>query len=297
MPFLVSSGPAPRDVRSPIEQALEWSAALSTRQALPWLAVGWTSVILLDILSGRLVSLSALYMVPLCLTTWCFGRGWGLLAGVVAALLTLTINGFGDGLSAQASSVPLPIAVWNAAMRMTAVAFLILLVSALRRTFDRERLHARVDPLTGLGNRRAFAIECRKLALAAIRDNRILLCGLIDLDNFKAINDSHGHAVGDQILQTAASALEGSVRPYDATARVGGDELAFCLLVRDAASAERKAKDIFDRVSLALRVAPVPSTCSLGATAGPDLASASAEADRAMYSAKQNGKGALHFTV
>ena len=297
MPFHTRHHPTSRDARSPIERALEWSAVLPLAQALVWVSVLWLITIVLDGVTGRLVSLSAVYLLPLCLTTWCFGRWWGLLAGVAAVGITLTINGFGDGLSAQASHVPVAIAVWNATMRVTAVAFLILLVSAFRRTFDRERLHARIDPLTGLGNRRAFAIESRKLELTAVRDHRIMLCGLIDLDDFKSINDKHGHAVGDQILQTAARALNMAVRPYDATARIGGDELAFCLIVPDTESAKRKAAFIYQQVSSALAEAVVPSTCSLGATASLHLDSALEYADRAMYSVKEQGKSAWQFIV
>ncbi len=63
--------------------------------------------------------------------------------------------------------------------------------------FDRARLNARVDPLTALGNRRAFEIESRKLALAYARDGRALLCGLIDLDDFKNTNDRSVDDPGD----------------------------------------------------------------------------------------------------
>ena len=295
MPFDATSAYKSSDIRSPIEQALEWSAALPVRKAWPRLAVLWAVVALLDMASGRLVSLNALYMVPLCLTTWCFGRTLGLIAGAAAVTLTLTINGFGDGLSAQASTVPALVAAWNAGMRIAAVAFLILLVSAFRRTFDRERTNARIDPLTGLGNRRAFAVESRKLELAAARDQRILLCGLIDLDDFKLINDTNGHGVGDQVLQTVASALRSAVRPYDAVARIGGDELAFCLIVRDAVSAEQTATKIFGSIAAALRATPVAATCSLGATTSPHLDSALAQADRPMYAAKAAGKGVMRF--
>ncbi|WP_368077277.1 diguanylate cyclase [Sphingomonas faeni] len=82
-------------------------------------------------------------------------------------------------------------------MKTFSVIFIILLVGAFRRAFDRERANAQIDPLTGLGNRRSFQRECKRLELSALRDNRLLLCGIIDLDDFKEVNDRHGHAAGD----------------------------------------------------------------------------------------------------
>lgn len=287
------SSPAPA-LRSPLERMLEWTAGLPARQTVPGLAAAWAVVVLLDAATGRLVSLNTLYLVPLCFTAWCLGGGWGLVSGVLAVATTLAINGFGDGLSAQASHVPTGIAIWNAAMRIAGVGFLILLVGAFRRTFDRAHDQARIDPLTGLGNRRAFAIESRQIA----RQARGLLYGLIDLDDFKRINDVHGHATGDEILCVAAGALRGALRPGDATARIGGDELAFCLAADDGC-AEARVADIHHRVATALAGARVPATCSLGAALShePGVAFALAAADRAMYAAKRHGKDQWRFVA
>lgn len=274
---------------------MQWSADLSRRAALLWLFGIWASVGLADASTGPHVSFNSLYVLPLSLTTWCLGRAAGLGSGALAVAFTLMTNGFGDGLSAQSTSVPAGVAIWNAGMRLFGVIFLILLVSAFRRTFDRERFNARVDPLTGLGNRRAFEIESHKLSLACARDRRTILCGLIDLDDFKATNDHFGHADGDALLQGIAVALAASVRPYDVTARLGGDEFAFCLAVRDEAAAEKKADDIHRRLSLALAEIRPGSTCSLGATAGLDVERAMKAADEAMYRAKRGGKGSWIF--
>lgn len=227
---------------TPLEIALRKSSDLGTWKAGVGLSIIWSAVFIVDGITGPHFSLNTIYLVPLCFTVWCLGRIAGLLSGLLGVAVTLYFNGFGDGLSAQASSVPTATAIWNASMRAFGVIFIILFVGAFRRTFDRERATARIDPLTGLGNRRYFRGECARLELASARDDRILLCGVIDVDDFKSVNDQHGHAAGDEVLRIVAEALASAVRPYDITARLGGDEFAFCLAVRDEASAEKKKR-------------------------------------------------------
>jgi len=280
---------------SPLEMALRRSADLETAAAAVLLSVLWSAVLVIDGATGPHISLNPLYLTPLCFTVWCLGRIAGLVSGIMAIAVTLYLNGFGDGLSVQASSVPVSTAAWNAAARVFGVVFIILFVGAFRRTFDQERANARIDPLTGLGNRRAFKAECSRLELASARNDRILLCGLIDVDDFKSVNDRHGHAAGDDVLRIVADAILSAVRPYDVTARVGGDEFAFCLAVRDRGSAERKCGEIHDAVMTALNHTNYGATCSLGAATGSDMAQTLRVADQALYRAKDAGKSAWAF--
>jgi len=280
---------------TPLETALQWSTDLSSRIAALWLALAWFAIGGLDAATGPHVSFNTLYLLPLCFTTWCFGRVVGLATGATVVVFTLSVNGFGDGLSAQGSSVPGAVAAWNAGMRLFGVAFIILFVGAFRRTFERERANARIDPLTGLGNRRSFEIEGRRLAAACERGGLTLLCGLIDVDDFKQINDRFGHANGDAVLRRLADALLRAVRPYDVTARLGGDEFAFCLVVRDENAAERKTAEIHEQITVTLTAMEISSTCSLGATVNPDIERAMKIADEAMYRSKNVRKGQWRF--
>ena len=280
---------------SPFEAALRRSARLNRVVAAVWLTLIWCLLLVVDDATGPHLSLSALYLAPLCFTVWCLGRIAGLVSGLIMVSITLQINGFGDGLSARASTVSTTIAAWNAGVRVLGVVFIILFVGAFRRTFDQERANAQIDPLTGLGNRRAFKRACINLELASARDNRILLCGLIDVDNFKSINDRYGHAAGDDVLGIVADALLSAVRPYDVTARLGGDEFAFCLAVRDTASAERISGKIHDTVMAALTQTDYGATCSLGAATGADVAATLHVADQTLYRAKDAGKSVWFF--
>lgn len=254
-------------------------------------------MLVLDWRTGPLVSVVPLYVPPLCLTTWCLGRTQGFLAGTVATAATFLINGAGDNLSVHASWLPAPIAICNTILRIAAVAFMIMVVSAFRRTFDRERSQARSDPLTGLGNRRSFDIESRKLSLVAKQNGWVLLCGVVDLDDFKQVNDRHGHASGDETLRTVASALTAALRPDDAIARIGGDEFAFSLVVQDIFVAKLKVGEIHERIARALDNLSWQPTCTIGASADNAMSIAFCLADDALYAAKDGGKNSYRFQV
>ncbi|RXD07449.1 GGDEF domain-containing protein [Sphingomonas sp. UV9] len=280
---------------SPLEAALRGSADVNRTVAAAWLILLWSAVLIVDGATGPHLCLNSVYLAPLCFTVWCLGRIAGVVSGLIVISVTLQLNGFGDGLSAQASTVSTSTAALNAGVRVFGVTFIILFVGAFRRTFDQERANAQIDPLTGLGNRRAFKRESSSLELASARDNRILLCGLIDVDDFKAINDRYGHAAGDDVLSIVADALLSAVRPYDVTARLGGDEFAFCLAVRDTASAERKSGKIHDAVMAALTKTEYGATCSLGAATGVGVAETLRVADQTLYRAKDAGKSIWAF--
>ncbi len=155
----------------------------------------------------------------------------------------------------------------------------------------RQRLahQAHHDPLTGLGNRRLFLERT-----AAARDRPAVL--FIDLDDFKAVNDSLGHGAGDAMLGEIAGRLRDAVRPGDLVARLGGDEFAVLL---DSGAGPEEAERVADRLRLAL-AAPVDVLghrlqvrASIGIAAGDeDAATLLRNADIAMYEAKAAGKDA-----
>jgi diguanylate cyclase (GGDEF)-like protein len=154
------------------------------------------------------------------------------------------------------------------------------------------------DALTGLFNRRRFLEALDRTVAHARRYGRpgALLC--VDLDNFKAVNDTAGHGAGDEILVAVASALTASLRSTDVIARMGGDEFAVLLLESSPEQAEHVARTVVEAVRHAGRVpdgALGPGvTASIGiawweASDGLDADRVLAEADAAMYDAKRAG--------
>ena len=152
------------------------------------------------------------------------------------------------------------------------------------------------DPLTGLANRRRFAAELGRHLDVCGRYGATGALLMVDLDHFKAVNDSAGHSAGDRMLTEVAEALLARLRSSDVVGRLGGDEFAVLLPRADAASAYAVAQDLVDRVrAVGHRTAdggPVV-TASIGvAMVGPGASEARlmVDADLAMYEAKSAGR-------
>src|SRR5208283_48456 len=105
----------------------------------------------------------------------------------------------------------------------------ILLAMAKERTALRHKTDSLVDPLTGISNRRGFLQESERVTKRQAENPQLAAVLLIDLDNFKSINDRFGHAVGDKVLQIFADTAANTVRPSDFVGRLGGEEFAAVL--------------------------------------------------------------------
>ncbi|WP_240670032.1 GGDEF domain-containing protein [Actinoplanes solisilvae] len=165
------------------------------------------------------------------------------------------------------------------------------LIDRLREQETRLWSLAHFDGLTGLANRRHFHDQV--VHALATAEASVLV---IDLDGFKAVNDTMGHAAGDALLTAVADRLRGAIRAVDVAARLGGDEFAVLLTGCPVDEAERTAERILTALTVPERIegVPVRAAASIGvavARTGADVGSLLREADLAMYGAKRQGKG------
>lgn len=177
------------------------------------------------------------------------------------------------------------------------------MLDELNKLREQEYFQATHDMLTGLPNRQLFADRASQMVEQARRRQMQVAVCYIDLDGFKPVNDSYGHAAGDLLLKTVAEEVRQAIRAGDTAARLGGDEFAVLLAPSQSGrlEAQQIAQRIIDRIQALQSVSghPVRIGASIGIAVLPDQAEDLEQllhhADLAMYSAKQSGRGCYRF--
>ena len=167
--------------------------------------------------------------------------------------------------------------------------------SALRAELERRSVS---DALTGILNRAGWNQQAPMALAAADQNEQPVALLYIDLDHFKSINDRHGHAVGDAVIEHAARLIRDEVRGRDLVARLGGEEFAVLLTGNGAVRAPAVAARI--RQNFESEGGPVPSTLSVGVAErlpGEDLMALMGRADAALLRAKRNGRNRVEQAV
>lgn len=204
------------------------------------------------------------------------------------------LNGFVLGYASMWSLFTM-LAPYMVAVSVVASVLLGLFVDRELNQIARERQweeRALTDPLTALPNRRAF-----ERGMAGLRpDDKEAALLIVDLDHFKLVNDNHGHAAGDYVLQQVSMTLRAGTRGRDLLSRLGGEELA--VLLPD--TGPERAKQIAERLRQSIEALelhwdgrPVPITASFGVAVAPGTVPAAdlfVKADAALYAAKRGGR-------
>lgn len=172
----------------------------------------------------------------------------------------------------------------------------------LAESYKKVKILAESDPLTGLSNRAYFEHSLRINIVNNIRDKHKIALLLIDLDNFKFINDTYGHDVGDRLLLLVVDSIKSCLRGNELFARLGGDEFSICLSNLDTAEdASKVATRVVETLTkpFLINESEIHSTASVGISIYPDNATDFEElfkqADIAMYRAKKLGRSRVCF--
>lgn len=244
-----------------------------------------TLISIVDVLTGPQYFMTAVYLIPVSLAAW--RTDWQR-AGIVALLSIsgLLIADIIDPLDGVSTSAML----WNQATRFAAIIIIVLLITGLRESRRHAERMARTDVLTGIANLFAFREASVREIERSRRIGRPLTLLFLDIDDFKIVNDFHGHSTGDEVLRQIAETLCHATRSDDFVARVGGDEFVVLMPSTDALQAEAVIERVQRQLATITRPDGSPLTCSIGAaTRDPRSSSINAllrEADEAMYFAK-----------
>jgi diguanylate cyclase (GGDEF)-like protein len=165
------------------------------------------------------------------------------------------------------------------------------------------REQAKLDVLTGLPDRRHFSADVARHIEMARRIGQPLSCILVDIDDFKRINEAHGHTAGDRVIRQFGTMLSRAKRAYDSVARLGGDEFAWLLVDADSSQAVQaagRAHGIVRASAFEVGNGPIRLTATFGVSSvspGMDLSVEYlvGNADRALYWGKESGKDVVRF--
>lgn len=251
---------------------------------------------LLNFFAGPDVSFLIFYVLPVFLASWFVGRGAGLWMCLASGLTWVVVSR--DWVEHYTNpAVP----YWNAAVSLGFMVILACIVSALKRSHEQERELARTDYLTGAVNGRHFAEVAALEISRAERHGHQFSVAYMDVDDFKLVNDRHGHSAGDRLLRAVAETMREGVRDIDVVARLGGDEFAVLLPETDAVASQVVIRRVRRRLLDLAREHGWPVTYSIGVITWDeppaDVDGMLRAADDLMYSAKRNGKNRVQHRV
>ena len=244
---------------------------------------------------GQHYQIYMFFLLPVIIVSW-YGGGK---AGNLFSLLSV-IGWLVADLSMRRGN-PFWAELFNNFVRLSVLLIVVLIASRLRIALDREHDMARQDTLTGLANRRAF-YELGEIEVERSRRyNHPFTALFIDLDNFKAVNDTKGHDEGDRLLKAVAEVLHSRLRTTDICGRLGGDEFAVLLPETGEKAAAIFAAELRASLIETMKKHGWAITFSIGVatfhTTPESLDQLIEKADALMYLVKQGGKNAIRQEV
>lgn len=262
------------------------------------IVVGLTLLIAyLDYVTPTYTFLIGFYFVPIYLAVWYCGRA---VAGIVVAVsMAMSLYMTHQELPANESA-------WLLALSYASVILVYLswgaLMLYLRSLFARLKAESETDALTGLRSRRSFTQQAQLELDRSARSGTPVFLAMIDLDNFKQVNDTLGHAAGDGLLVAVARCMRANLRDVDIVGRMGGDEFMILLPATSGDDGRMILERLHRSLGVLLRALGSGVSASMGAVLIPPCSSMTfadilAQADRAMYAVKNTTKNAIRIAV
>ncbi len=245
---------------------------------------------------GGTINLGPFYIFPVLFSSWYGPKRAGVLMALFSTLVLVVIKTVSSQFSVAISELLLFAAPYAIAYPVLAI-----LITNFRNVHRVEVNAADTDNLTGVHNVRSFYAEFANELLRSHRYNHVFSLAYIDIDNFKNINDSLGHSIGDELLQEVADCLVSSLRATDIVARLGGDEYV-CLLPE---TKQEEAKSAFFKTTKLLKERMKEHEWSVSFSIGlvtfddlpEDIKDAIDIADKLMYSVKKGKKDNVAYKV
>lgn len=273
------------------------SLALKTDQFKLALGLALLLIVgLMDFSTGYELAFSIFYVMPVSLIAWLLGYRQGIVFSVLAAVMWFLADFYAD----HPYSHP-AILVWNTLIRFSFFLIIALLLSKLKIAMEHEQTLSRTDFLTGAFNSRSFYDLMQQEIDRYERYERTFTLVYIDLDNFKAVNDTLGHSVGDQVLRTVVESAKKYLRKPDLVARLGGDEFALLLPETDDEQAHITLSKLQVNLLAEMEKNHWPITFSMGAlicnAPPPTPDNLLRKVDDLMYSVKRDGKNSIKYSL
>jgi diguanylate cyclase (GGDEF)-like protein len=255
-----------------------------------------TVLVAVDAAVGGNLSLMPFYLIVVLFAVWNAGMIWGCVFLAASLFATVAIGElYGHPFTTRS------LFYIDVTGRFLVYVIVLLVAGVARAAQAREQALARSDSLTGLANRAAFIERIEIEIERQKRSRQPMTLAYIDCDDFKRVNDRHGHAAGDRLLQDIAHTLVRSVRKTDMAARIGGDE--FALLLPETGA--REASMVIDKLRNSLRALPYAIKGMISFSVGVVVARVEPQsadwlidqADRLMFGVKRAGKNGVEQLV
>jgi diguanylate cyclase (GGDEF)-like protein len=251
-------------------------------------------IVIADILTNNIISFEPFLVFPIILTSWYGSKRTGVMLSLLTTIIWLSSKFY----FMSDPSIYWPV-ILDSLTQLASYILLAVIITNFRKVHAHEESAADTDSLTGLFNYRGFYVELADELVRSNRHKHVFSLAYIDIDNFKNINDTFGHGIGDSLLKEVANCLKTSLRKTDTVGRVGGDEFLCLLPETDKNSVQIVFTEVLDLLKETMIIYKWNVSFSVGVISfispPDDVKKAVKYADELMYHVKNKGKNNIFY--